>query len=80
VAFAPAFVQDCILADGAFDTLNAQARRVIYLVVETGLRLSEAINLSRATIRLNAPIPHVAVVPEGRHIKTDQSKSLGCAC
>jgi len=74
VAFAPAFVQERILADGMFDDLNAEARRAIYLIVETGLRLSEAINLSRETIRLNAAVPHVCVAPDGRHIKTDESK------
>jgi integrase len=57
-----------------FDDLNAEARRAIYLIVETGLRLSEAINLSRETIRLNAAVPHVCVAPDGRHIKTDESK------
>ena len=74
LAFAPAFVQDRILADGVFDDLNAEARRVFYLVVETGLRLSEAISLSRATIRLNSAVPHICVVPEDRDIKTDQSR------
>ena len=74
LAFAPTFVQERILADGVFDDLNPEARRVIYLVVETGLRLSEAINLSRSTIKLSAPVPHICVVPEGRDIKTDQSK------
>jgi integrase len=74
LAFAPVFVQDHILADGIFDDLNAEARRVIYLIAETGLRLSEAINLSRATIRLGARVPHICVLPEGRDIKTDQSR------
>jgi integrase len=74
VAFAPEFVQLKILADGMFADLNPEARRVIYLVSETGLRLSEACNLSRTTIRLNAPVPHVQIRPEGREIKTDQSQ------
>ena len=74
VAFAAEFVQERILADGVFADLNAEARRVIYLVSETGLRLSEACNLSRTTIRLNAPVPHVQIRPEGREIKTDQSQ------
>jgi integrase len=74
VAFAPAFVQERFLVEGMFDELNAEARRIIYLIVETGLRLSEAINLSRATIRLDAAVPHVCVAPEGRHIKTDESR------
>jgi integrase len=74
LAFAPAFVQGHILADGMFDDLNSEARRVVYLVAETGLRLSEAISLSRTTIRLDAAVPHIRVVPEGRDVKTDQSK------
>jgi integrase len=74
LAFAPSFVQERILADGVFDDLNPEAGRVIYLVVETGLRLSEAINLSRSTIKPSAPVPHICVVPEGPDIKTDQSK------
>jgi integrase len=56
VAYAPEFVQERILADGVYADLNAEARRVIYLVSETGLRLSEACNLSRTTIRLNSPV------------------------
>jgi integrase len=74
VAFAPDFVQSKILAEGAFADLNPEARRVIYLVTETGLRLSEACNLSRATIRLDAQVPHIQVRPEGREVKTDQSQ------
>lgn len=74
VAFAAEFVQARILAEGVFADLNAEARRVIYLVTETGLRLSEACNLSRTTIRLDARVPHVQVRPEAREIKTDQSQ------
>lgn len=74
LAFTPAFVQDQIPADGMFDDLNSDARRVVYLVVETGLRLSEAISLSRTTIRLDAAVPHICVAPEGRDVKTNQSK------
>jgi hypothetical protein len=46
----------------------------INLIVETGLRLSEAINLSRATIRLGVAVPHICIAPEGRNIKTDKSR------
>jgi hypothetical protein len=45
-----------------FDDLNPAARRAIYLIVETGLRLSEAINLSREAIRLNAAVPHASCI------------------
>ena len=74
VAFPPVFVQQRILGDGVFDDLNPEARRVIYVIAETGLRLSEAVNLSRETIRLNAAVPHLCVAPEGRHIKTDEPR------
>jgi integrase len=74
VAFAPAFVQDRLLADGALDGLNPEARRVLYLVVETGLRLSEACNLTAETIRLDDPVPHIMVRPDGRRMKTEQSE------
>jgi integrase len=74
VAFKPDFVQEKILAEGMFDDLNPEARRVVYLVAETGLRLSEACNLSKETIKLDASVPHVQVRPEGREMKTQQSK------
>lgn len=74
VAFAPDFVQSKILAEGVFADLNPEARRFIYLVAETGLRLSEACNLSCATIRLDTTVPHIQVRPEGREIKTGQSQ------
>jgi len=73
LAFAPDFVQNHILADGVFDDINPEARRVVYLVIETGLRLSEATGLTREAIHLEAPVPYVCVMPDGRELKTDQS-------
>lgn len=74
VAFAPDLVQTKFLADGMFADINAEARRVIFVITETGLRLSEACNLSRTTIRLDASVPHVQVRPEGREAKNHQSE------
>ena len=73
-AFLPSYVQDVLLADGALDMINPEARRVLYLIAETGLRLSEACNLTAETIRLDAPVPHVMVRPDGRRMKTEQSE------
>jgi integrase len=73
VAFDPGFVQKQILANGLFDDLNAEARGIIYLVAEIGLRPSEVCNLDRSTIRLEHPVPHVQVRPDGRQMKTDDS-------
>jgi integrase len=73
VAFTPAFVQAKILATGALDGLNTEARHLVYLVTATGLRPSEACNLLPETIHLDAPIPYVSILPIGRVLKTVQS-------
>lgn len=73
IPYPASFVQEQILKDGALDQLNDEARRVLYLIAETGLRLSEAVNLTRETIHLNAAIPYVSVRPIGRKMKTEQS-------
>ena len=72
-AFDAEFVQNRILADNALIGLNDEARHAVYLIADTGLRLSEAVNLNETTIHLNAPIPHVEVMPDGRKVKTDES-------
>lgn len=71
--FDPAWVQQKILAEGALMGLNAEARRTIMLIADTGLRLSEAINLNGTTIHLGCTVPYVKVLPDGRHVKTADS-------
>jgi integrase len=73
LAYAPSFVQSHFLAEGMFDELNDEARRVIYLIIETGLRLSEACALTRKNIHLNTPIPYVEIVDDDRELKTPGS-------
>ena len=74
IAFPIAFVRDRIMAEGALDAMNEEQRRIVYLIAETGLRLSEACNLTRETIILDGPVPHVQVRENGRRLKTEQSK------
>ncbi|MDX8457319.1 integrase [Mesorhizobium humile] len=82
-AFSEQFVQEKILAEGALDGLNDEARHLVYLIADTGLRLSEAANLTAETIHLDQEIPHVQVRPNGRRLKTDHSARdiplVGCA-
>lgn len=73
LAYSAGFVRDRFLADGAFDTLNPEARRIVFLVVETGLRPSEACGLDRSTINLEGPIPFVRVADDIRQTKTPGS-------
>ncbi len=72
-AFEPAFVEQTLLRPGALGDLNAEARDVLYLIAETGLRLSEAVNLTGGTIYLDSPVPYVSVRPDGRRMKTEHS-------
>ncbi|WP_047308839.1 tyrosine-type recombinase/integrase [Rhodopseudomonas palustris] len=77
------FIQKRILAEGALDRLNEEARMVIYIIADTGLRPSEILNLNASTIFLDAPIPYVKVLPDGRRLKTEHSEReiplVGCA-
>jgi integrase len=68
------FIQDKLLATGALDALNEEARHIVYVIVETGMRLSEVANLQENAIRLEAKIPYVRVQPDGRRLKTDDSE------
>jgi integrase len=67
------FIQDKLLAAGALDGLNDEARHVLYVVADTGLRPSEVVNLTESAIYLDAPVPHVKILPEGRRLKTEDS-------
>ncbi|WP_245273239.1 hypothetical protein [Mesorhizobium sp. L2C084A000] len=53
-AFEAAFVQDKILADRALAELNEEARHLVLLIADTGMRLSEAANLLPHRILLDA--------------------------
>ena len=68
-----AFIQNRFLG-GALAGLNEDARFVLYVMIETGLRLSEIVNLRENTIMLDAPIPYVRIVADGRRLKTDDSE------
>lgn len=69
----PKFIQDRLLAEGALAGLNDEARRIVYLMVETGVRPSEACALSENTIVLNHDIPHIRVIEEGREVKSENA-------
>jgi len=74
VPFETQFIQDKLLATGALDGLNEDARYVLYVVTETGMRPSEVVNLQPDAIRLDAKIPYVKIQPDGRRLKTEESE------
>jgi integrase len=61
--FEAEFIQEKLLATGALDDLNEDARYVLYVVTETGMRPSEVVNLQEDAIRLDAKIPYVKIQP-----------------
>lgn len=69
-AFSASHVQDVMLSTGALDDLNSQARCILYVMAETGLRLSEACNLLPETVHLDTPFPYVEILPIHRELKT----------
>lgn len=72
--FSPEWVQDRILKPGALDSLNLDARLIVYAMVETGMRLGEVCNLRSEDIRLDEDVPHVEVAErDDRRQKTEFS-------
>jgi integrase len=74
VPYETEFVQKRLFAKGALDGLNEDARLVLYVAADTGLRPSEIVNLQESAIVLDVEIPHVSVLPDGRRLKTADSR------
>ena len=72
--FASDFIQDKLLADGAMDDLNIEARCIVLVMVETGMRPSEIANLLPIHIFLDEKVPYVDVKPQGRKLKNKPSR------
>jgi len=68
-AFSSGWVQDRLLAKGALDGLNAEARDVFLMMINTGLRPSEIIDAPVEDFVLDHEIPHLCVAPHGRELK-----------
>jgi integrase len=69
------FICGRLLASGALAGLNASARAVVLIMVETGARPSEIVALRPADIRLDHEIPHIAIDGyDGRQLKTPFSR------
>lgn len=68
-SFSDEWVQSRILVPGLFDGLRLELRIIIYLLIETGARLSEVVNLRPEDIRLDHDVPHI-------HIRAEQNREL----
>lgn len=72
--FSNEWVRNNILVSGMFDTLNDEARNIIFTVIETGARPSEICNLLPENIHLSAPIPYISIrEKDNREVKAANS-------
>lgn len=72
--FETEFIVNTILRPGGFDTLNDQATAAVHVLINTGARPSEVLNLLPTNIMLDAEIPYIRIVPDGRVLKSDTSE------
>ncbi len=72
--FSDQWVRDKILVKGALDGLSPEIFLTICILIETGCRHGEVINLRPKDIRLDAPVPHICIDErEDREHKTDEA-------
>lgn len=69
-----AWIRDVLLKPGALDSLNAEARAITLVMINTGARPSEIAALTKNTIFVSATVPYISVEAEGRVLKTSRSK------
>ena len=71
--FSEAWIKEKILAPGALDGLNKEARCILLGMVNTGYRPSEGQSLKADHIHLDGPFPHITIEPDGRTLKNASS-------
>lgn len=74
--FSEEWIKTKLLAPGALDGLNTQARCLLLGMINTGYRPSEGAGLLPDHIRLDADVPHIEIMPVGRQLKNDQSERI----
>ncbi|WP_407473635.1 tyrosine-type recombinase/integrase [Sulfitobacter sp. PM12] len=74
--FSDTWIKDRLLMPGALDRLNDQARAILLVMINTGLRPSEIAGLTRDCIKLDTNVPHVSIEPIGRHLKSKNARRV----
>lgn len=71
--FSSDWIKDVILAPGALDGLNDEAKAILLICLNTGARPSEVATLMPERIALESTVPHIQIRPDGRVIKTKRA-------
>ncbi len=74
--FSEKWIKDKILAPGALNGLNLEARCILLGMINTGYRPSEAQDLLPQHIRLDVDVPHISIEPVNRTLKTQASQRI----
>lgn len=74
--FSAGWIKDKLLAPGALDGLNTEARCILLGMINTGYRPGEAAGLLPHHIRRDADVPHISIEPEGRQLKNKVSERI----
>jgi len=72
--FSRKWIKEQLLAPGALDGLNDQARAILLCMVNTGMRPSELAGLSAREIRLDHAVPHLAIEGIDRQLKSANAR------
>lgn len=78
--FSPDWIRDKLLAKGALDGLNGEARAILLAMVNTGARPSEIANLTTDRIRLDGKVPHISIEGEERQLKSAYARRVIPLC
>lgn len=71
--FSAWWIVNRLLAPCALEGLNDEARAAVLVMINTGARPSEIVNLRAPRIHMMANIPHIQVRPDDRELKTEFS-------
>lgn len=78
--FSSGWIKEKLLADGALDGLNEEARVILLAMVNTGARPSEIANLTADRIRLDGKVPHISIEAEERQLKSAYARRVIPLC
>jgi integrase len=74
--FSIEWIKDKLLAKGALDGLNSEARGILLGMVNTGYRPSEGAMLGHDQIKLDHNVPHLSIEPVGRQLKSANARRV----
>lgn len=74
--FSEPWIKEKLLAPGALNGLNTEARAIMLGMANTGYRPSEGAILTKDQIILTQNIPHIRIEPVGRQLKTAHSRRV----